>query len=249
MERYGPEYGLPQPYSGHMSYAEWGPPPDSAVGRVVVVGVRHPAFTGCRRGHDARGRHRERGGRHRGGGMRPGELVTGVARSASLLRLNDSRSPSQAFTGNCQTVFPGPVPPMCGRNCGLSALTRRPRCRPVAPGRAKRCAAGGRTASSVRRERLHRPRGVLAYHRGGGPSPRDAGHPDRRVRPHRRGGDPNLPGRAVGQRGPGQSRSPDESDARHRLHLRRRPRRRQPRPRNRPDRSRGTSSVDVHQFR
>ena len=48
VERYGPELGLPQPYSGHMSYAEWGPPPDSARGRVVVVGVRHPVFTGCR---------------------------------------------------------------------------------------------------------------------------------------------------------------------------------------------------------
>jgi 4-amino-4-deoxy-L-arabinose transferase-like glycosyltransferase len=46
--RYGPELGLPPPYSGHMSYAEWGPPPDSADGRVVVVGVRHPVFTGCR---------------------------------------------------------------------------------------------------------------------------------------------------------------------------------------------------------
>ena len=47
VERYGPEYGLPQPYSGHMSYADWGPPPDSASGCVVVVGPRHAAFTGC----------------------------------------------------------------------------------------------------------------------------------------------------------------------------------------------------------
>jgi 4-amino-4-deoxy-L-arabinose transferase-like glycosyltransferase len=48
VERYGPELGLPQPYSGHMSYWDWGPPPDSADGNVVVVGVRHPIFTGCR---------------------------------------------------------------------------------------------------------------------------------------------------------------------------------------------------------
>jgi Dolichyl-phosphate-mannose-protein mannosyltransferase len=48
VQRYGPEFGLPQPYSGHMSYWDWGPPPDSADGNVVVVGVRHPIFTGCR---------------------------------------------------------------------------------------------------------------------------------------------------------------------------------------------------------
>jgi hypothetical protein len=48
VERYGPEFGLPQPYSGHMSYWDWGPPPDSADGNVVVVGVRHPIFIGCR---------------------------------------------------------------------------------------------------------------------------------------------------------------------------------------------------------
>ena len=48
VERYGPELGLPQPYSGHMSYADWGPPPDSADARAVVVGPPPPVFTGCR---------------------------------------------------------------------------------------------------------------------------------------------------------------------------------------------------------
>ncbi|MFJ2745941.1 glycosyltransferase family 39 protein [Streptomyces sp. NPDC087440] len=38
--RYGPARGLPAPYSGHMSFADWGPPPDSATGRVLVVRQR-----------------------------------------------------------------------------------------------------------------------------------------------------------------------------------------------------------------
>jgi 4-amino-4-deoxy-L-arabinose transferase-like glycosyltransferase len=51
--RYGPEHGLPGPYSGHMSFADWGAPPDSATGPVVLVHYpsnrtigRH--FTDCR---------------------------------------------------------------------------------------------------------------------------------------------------------------------------------------------------------
>lgn len=53
IERYGPERGLPAPHSGHMSYADWGPPPDARNGPVVLVGgtadpVVQRVFNGCR---------------------------------------------------------------------------------------------------------------------------------------------------------------------------------------------------------
>ncbi|BAJ32292.1 MULTISPECIES: glycosyltransferase family 39 protein [Kitasatospora] len=51
--RYGSRYGLPSVYSGHMSFHDWGRPPDSATGPVVLVRPKpYPAveraFTGCR---------------------------------------------------------------------------------------------------------------------------------------------------------------------------------------------------------
>ena len=51
IERFGLERGLPQPYSGHNAYADWGPPPDGAA-PVITVGLT-PAemaahLEGCR---------------------------------------------------------------------------------------------------------------------------------------------------------------------------------------------------------
>lgn len=37
VEFYGGRYGLPQPYSGHMSYSAWGPPSDAMTGPVLLI--------------------------------------------------------------------------------------------------------------------------------------------------------------------------------------------------------------------
>jgi 4-amino-4-deoxy-L-arabinose transferase-like glycosyltransferase len=51
VDRFGPGLGLPDAYSGHNGFGEWGPPPDRA-GPVVAVGLDEATlaahFTGCR---------------------------------------------------------------------------------------------------------------------------------------------------------------------------------------------------------
>ncbi len=51
VERFGPDRSVPAPYSGHMSYADWGPPPDTHRGPVIVVHdddtVLTSHFLGC----------------------------------------------------------------------------------------------------------------------------------------------------------------------------------------------------------
>lgn len=38
IDRYGRPLGLPSPYSGHLNFWRWGPPPDTAAGPVILVG-------------------------------------------------------------------------------------------------------------------------------------------------------------------------------------------------------------------
>lgn len=51
---YGPGDALPQPYSGHMSFYSWGPPPDAMNGPVLLISEPNKSssmlaeFTGCR---------------------------------------------------------------------------------------------------------------------------------------------------------------------------------------------------------
>jgi hypothetical protein len=41
--KYGPAHGLPAPYSGHLGFSRWGPPPDAMTGPVVLIGGWRPA--------------------------------------------------------------------------------------------------------------------------------------------------------------------------------------------------------------
>ncbi|GAB2966462.1 glycosyltransferase family 39 protein [Amycolatopsis acidiphila] len=48
IDEYGGGHGLPAPYSGHMSFGDWGPPPDAMTAPVVLVGdAARAGFTGC----------------------------------------------------------------------------------------------------------------------------------------------------------------------------------------------------------
>ncbi|MEU4220328.1 glycosyltransferase family 39 protein [Actinoplanes sp. NPDC026623] len=38
IDKYGPARGLPAPYSGHLNFWRWGPPPDTATGPAIFVG-------------------------------------------------------------------------------------------------------------------------------------------------------------------------------------------------------------------
>jgi hypothetical protein len=39
IDQYGPNLGLPTPYSGHLGFWRWGPPPASSTGPVILVGI------------------------------------------------------------------------------------------------------------------------------------------------------------------------------------------------------------------
>ena len=82
IERFGSEHGLPQPYSGHNAYGDWGPPPDGAA-PVITVGLAPSEMAahldGCRvvariDNDDERGQ--RRAGRA-GHGLRPDRAARG----------------------------------------------------------------------------------------------------------------------------------------------------------------------------
>jgi 4-amino-4-deoxy-L-arabinose transferase-like glycosyltransferase len=47
IDRYGRPLGLPAPYSGHLNFWRWGPPPDTATGPVILVGVTAQLAPDC----------------------------------------------------------------------------------------------------------------------------------------------------------------------------------------------------------